>query len=70
MINTKKLIWGIVGILFVIGIIYYGIKFLNDGNMPFAVIIFIGAAIGAVIAIKEIIQAVKIKKGLTQKKEV
>ncbi|MBW2974455.1 hypothetical protein KY366_01940 [Candidatus Woesearchaeota archaeon] len=58
MADTKKLIWGIVGILFAIGAAYYGFKILNQGGF-LGWIILIVAIIGAGIGIKELIQALK-----------
>jgi len=57
--DTKKLIWGIVGIIFAIGVAYWGIKSLNNGMLILAIPFFIGAIIGAILGIKEIIQATK-----------
>jgi len=59
MTNTKKLVWGIIGVIFAIGVAYWGFKSLNNGMLILAVPFFIGAIIGAILGIKEIIQATK-----------
>lgn len=59
MTDTKKLVWGIVGVLFAIGVAYWGFKSLTDGMLILAVPFFIGAIIGGILGIKEIIQATK-----------
>jgi hypothetical protein len=59
MTDTKKMIWGIFGFIFALGVIYWGIKSIIDGIMLLAIVFFIGAIIGIYIAIKEIKTALK-----------
>lgn len=58
-LNTKKFVWGIIGILFAIGVTYYGFKSLNNGMMTLAIVFFIGALIGLVLGIKELVISFK-----------
>jgi amino acid transporter len=59
MADTKKLIWGIVGIIFAIGVGYYGVKFLNNQGGFLGWIIIVIGIIGAIMGIKELVQALK-----------
>lgn len=54
MINTKKLLWGIAGLLFSLIVGYYGFISL-DSIFLLAIVFFIAAIIGSILSIKEII---------------